>query len=328
MLCLLLIGLNQNNLKAWVASIVTALILFSLYLCGCRALPVSAPLTSNAVSPTLNGLTGKNTHVEKFELPGREFTISSNGTLYFVDTNNSSTVQKINLQKQEQFEKFIELGEWIKQPEDDDLDIDDLWIDHKERLVLAESVSGKILRISPDARKLENLADSYDGYRLSTTQGLTGSRRGELFVGSPHAATLYRIDAVTGKVSILNEDLVRSNDLCLDPNQTRLLVAENDPNRVLVYDLDDDDSMKFGWTLLHFSEEEDQVNSLEFVGKNSELLIVLLGKTKLQIYNLTEGRLVHESSLPFSCNRLRVYGNRIYLQTKNHITRVRIPKIL
>ena len=96
---------------------------------------------------------------------------------------------KADLKSPDLTSHFIDLKEWLKWEEGTDLIIDDLWVDFDGRLILAESTSGKILRVSKDARKLENLADSYDGYRMAKIDGL-GEIRMAIFMSDPRTLRL------------------------------------------------------------------------------------------------------------------------------------------
>jgi len=184
---------------------------------------------------------------QKFLLKGASFSISRKGLIYFVDLSDPSIVLKADLRFPDLTSQFLDLKEWLKWEEGTDLIIDDLWVDFEGRLILAESTTGKILRISKDARKLENLADSYDGYRMAKIDGLRGNQNDDIYVGSPHTATLYKINSLQGRLSILNDDLVRSNDIVIDDLGTRLVVAESDPNRLAVYDLNSSNETIIGW---------------------------------------------------------------------------------
>jgi len=296
-------------------------------LSGCLGLSPMQERGEGRVSTPPAVLSPPQTSQQKFRLEGGVFSISTDGLLYFVDLKNRSRVHRVNLQNMGEEEEFINLEEWLNHGDGARFQIDDLWLDHEGRLLLAESSTGKILRISQDARKLENLADSYDGYRFSQIKGLVGSRTGEIFVGSPHAATLYRIDTVKGKINVLNEDLVRSSDLSIDLSGNRLLVAESDPNRIVVYDLDHNDSIHLGWTLIDFPNQEDEPYSLTFLGTPKDHLMVLLGDgSRLQVYNLARGRMVHTQILPFLARRVRIHQSWIYLQAEDCIVRKKIPQ--
>ena len=263
---------------------------------------------------------------QDFLVIGRQFSISKDGILYFVDFKNHSVVKKFAPSKDEVGEKFIDLKEWLNEDEHNDLQIDDLWIDPLGRLILAESTTGKILRISPDARKMENLADSYDGYRFSTIAGLTGSPSGDLFIGSPNSATVYRHDLTLGKLFVLNEDLVRSNDMLIDSTGSRLLVAESGPNRVVVYDLNCSGNLSYGWNLVEFPKGQAKPLSIDFLNNEENLLAVLLDRgKKLQILDLRGGKLLKSIVLPFPCQKIRSHGRWIYMQTRKGIRRIKIP---
>ena len=298
-------------------------------LCGCLGPSPMQESREGRVSTPPAVLSPPKPSQQKFRLEGGVFSISTDGLLYFVDLKNRSRVYRVNLQNMGEEEKFINLEEWLNHGDGARFQIDDLWLDHEGRLLLAESSTGKIIRISQDARKLENLADSYDGYRFSQIKGLVGSGTGEIFVGSPHAATLYRIDTVKGKINVLNEDLVRSSDLSIDLSGNRLLVAESDPNRIVVYDLDHNDSIHLGWTLIDFPNQEDRPQSLTFLRTPKDHLMVLLGDgSKLQVYHLARGRVVHTQNLPFLARRVRIHKNWIYLQAEDYIVRKKIPQSL
>ena len=148
---------------------------------------------------------------------------------------------------------------------------------------------------------MENLADSYDGYRFSTIAGLTGSPSGDLFIGSPNSATVYRHDPTLGKLFVLNEDLVRSNDLLIDSTGSRLLVAESGPNRVVVYDLNCSGGLSRSWNLVKFPKGQAKPLSIDFLNNEENLLVVLLDRgKKLQILDLRAWKTYTEHSTTFS----------------------------
>ena len=173
---------------------------------------------------------------------------------------------------------------------------------------------------------MENLADSYDGYRFSTIAGLTGSPSGDLFIGSPNSATVYRHDLTMGKLFVLNEDLVRSNDMLIDSTGSRLLVAESGPNRVVVYDLNCSGNLSYGWNLVKFPKGQAKPLSIDFLNNEENLLAVLLDRgKKLQILDLRGGKLLQSIALPFPCQKIRSHGRWIYMQTRKGIRRIKTP---
>jgi len=262
---------------------------------------------------------------QKFLFKGVSFSISRKGLIYFVDLSDPAVVMKADLNNPDLTTLFIDLKEWLKWEEGTDLIIDDLWVDFDGRLILAESTTGKILRISTDARKLENLADSYDGYRMAKIDGLRGNQNGDIYVGSPHTATLYKINSSQGRLSILNDDLVRSNDIVIDDTGARLVVAESDPNRLAVYDLNSSNETIIGWNLVTFPDDSPPPTSLDFIDHKCRYLAVLSGNGKtIQIFDLLKGKI--RSKLPIAESmRIRCYDDWFYLQSEHGIYRKKIP---
>jgi len=262
---------------------------------------------------------------QKFLLKGASFSISRKGLIYFVDLSDPSIVLKADLRFPDLTSQFLDLKEWLKWEEGTDLIIDDLWVDFEGRLILAESTTGKILRISKDARKLENLADSYDGYRMAKIDGLRGNQNGDIYVGSPHTATLYKINSSQGRLSILNDDLVRSNDIVIDDTGARLVVAESQPNRLAVYDLNSSNETIIGWNLVTFPDNSPPPTSLDFIDRKCRYLAVLSGNGKtIQIFDLLKGKI--RSKLPIAESmRIRCHDDWFYLQSQRGIYRKKIP---
>jgi len=263
---------------------------------------------------------------KKFLLNGSSFSISREGVIYFVDLSDSSIVLQADLQSPDLTSQFLDLKEWLKWEEGTDLVIDDLWVDFKGRIILAESTTGKILRISRDARKLENLADSYDGYRMSKIDGLRGTQNGDIFVGSPYTATLYKINSLQGRLSILNDDLVRSNDIVIDDKGARLVVAESDPNRLAVYDLNSSNETIIGWNLVTFPNNSPPPISLDFIDHKFRYLAVLSGHGKIiQVFDLFRGKIRTMVQLAEATMSIRCYDGWFYLQSEHGIYRKKIP---
>ena len=103
----------------------------------------------------------------------RALALSADG-LYFGNHRKSGVIGKYALGKNKEPENFIDLTEWISATGDVDLRVEGLRLDDENRLLIAEAGTGKLLRVSPDARKLEVLADSYDGYRFATVKAPSG----------------------------------------------------------------------------------------------------------------------------------------------------------
>ena len=263
---------------------------------------------------------------EPFLLEGGSFSITEDETIYFVDLYDKSIVRKAKLGDPTKVTTFINLNEWLKVENPQAFQIDDIYSDYLGRLIVAESTSGKILRISKDARKLENLADSYDGYRFSKIKGLVGNEKDQIFIGTPNAATIYEFDPKLGKLTILNDELIRPNDFTMNRRGDRLLVAESEPNRIVVFDLDQESSVDASWDLIHLPSYEDEPISIDILKDRPNLLAVIIrNKQSLLFFNLSKGRIVKRVDLPAACTHVRSHQDWIYLQAEKGIIRMPNP---
>jgi sugar lactone lactonase YvrE len=155
--------------------------------------------------------------------------------------------------------------------------------------------------------------------------GLRGNQNGDIYIGSPHTATLYKINSLRGRLSILNDDLVRSNDIAIDDLGARLVVAESQPNRLAVYDLNSSNETIIGWNLVTFPDNSPPPTSLDFIDHKCRYLAVLSGNGKtIQIFDLLRGKI--RSKLPIvESMRIRCYDDWFYLQSERGICRKKIP---
>ena len=173
---------------------------------------------------------------------------------------------------------------------------------------------------------MENLADSYDGYRISTIDGMVESGKGDIYFGSPNSASLFKIDSTAGNLSILNDDLVRSNDLAADDYGSRLLVAESDPNRLVVFDLNHSKETILGWNLITFPDHSAAPISLDFIDQNSRFLAVLVNHgMNVLIFDLLTGKIRKRIQLADASTRIRCHQGWFYFQSEKGIYRKRIP---
>jgi sugar lactone lactonase YvrE len=272
------------------------------------------------------GVTSISKLPEPFFLEGGPFSITEDETIYFVDPHDKSIVRKAKLGNPTKVTTFINLNEWLKTENSKTFQIDDIFCDYLGRLIIAESTTGKILRISKDGRKLENLADSYDGYRFSKIKGLAGNERDQIFIGTPNAATIYEFDPRVGSLNILNDDLVRPNDFAMNRKGDRLLVAESVPSRIIVFDLNQGSSIDVSWDLIHLPSPYDEPISLDILKDRPNVLAVLLRDNQtLLFFNLVKGRIIKRVDLPAVCTHVRTHQDWIYLQAEKGIIRIPNP---
>ena len=213
---------------------------------------------------------------------------SEEGILFFANHGKSGTIGKYRLGQKSEPETFIDLSEWISSSDDQDLRVEGLRIDAEGRLLIAEAGTGKLLRFSPDARKLEILADSYDGYRFATVKDLAIGSNGDLYASSPYSGTVYRIRPDAGYVGILNEDLVRVEGLAISPDGKRLVAAEPDASRIVVFDIPDGLEPVTSWTLVDFSPSGVEPKGVVFDEKG-RLFVALGDREEVRVFDLVKG---------------------------------------
>ena len=178
---------------------------------------------------------------------------STEAELFFANYEKEGCIGKFKIDSDDPPEMFIDLSEWVSATGNSVVRAEGLRVDKQNRLLVADAGTGKLLRISPSAHKLEVLADSYDGYRFGSVKDLAISPNGDLFVSSPHSGTIYRVRTEMGYVGILNDDLVKVEGLAVSPNGKQLVAAEPDASRVVVYDIPEDLILVDSWTLVDFS---------------------------------------------------------------------------
>ena len=249
-----------------------------------------------------------NSHLSK----AANIAFSKNGLVYFTELGAEETVKKMRLDLFSEPETFVSLPEWISPVDNTEPRAEGLRIDINGRVLIAESGTGKLLRMTPDARKLEVLADSYDGYRFTTVKDLAIGQGDDLFVSSPFSATVYRIRPKEGFVGILNDDLVRVEGICISPDGKRLVAAEPDASRVVVFDIPEDLIPVESWTLVDFSPTGLEPKGLAF--DNNGLLHVGLGSNQeVRVFDLEEGRQLEVFDSGDDANVLRYFEDYLYV---------------
>jgi sugar lactone lactonase YvrE len=237
---------------------------------------------------------------------------TKNGLVYFTELGGNQIVKKMKLNVFSEPEVFMRLPEWISPSDGTSPSAEGLRVDHQDRLLIAESGTGKLLRISPDARKLEVLADSYDGYRFTTVKDLAIGRGNDLFVSSPFSGTIYRIRPQEGFIGILNEDLVRVEGISVSPDGKRLVAAEPDASRVVVFDIPEELIPVESWTLVDFSPTGVEPRGLAFDEKG--WLYVGLGQSQeVRVFDLEEGEQIDVFDSGDDADVLRYFENYLYV---------------
>lgn len=229
--------------------------------------------------------------------------INASGVLYFANYLRSGTIGQYNPAELAPPTIFIDLNEWITSFKKRSLNLHGLVVDSEGRLVGADTGTGKVVRISPNASKVEILADSYQGMLLQSVQDVALSPDGTVYASSAEEGLVYRIQPDEGKVDIVNQDLIWADGLAISPDGNRLVVTEPDAARLLVFSRQNDSFDGFPAAKLDFSDASDTPHDVAF--DESGLLYVAMGDLGLvHVFDLPENRLLQTYDVGGSVNRL------------------------
>ena len=248
---------------------------------------------------------------------------SANGDLFFANYEKEGRVGKFKIGSDELPEVFIDLTEWVSPFGDFSVRAEGLRVDNQGRLLIADAGTGKLLRISPSAHKLEVLADSYDGYRFGSVKDLAIAPNGDLFVSSPHTGTIYRIRPDIGYVGILNDDLVRVEGLAVSPNGKQLVAAEPDASRVVVYDIPEDLILVDSWTLVDFSPSGVEPRGIVFDEKG-RLFLALGDLNEVRAFDLDLGIEIARYNAGGEAESISYWNGSLFIGGGGEIRRLRL----
>ncbi len=219
---------------------------------------------------------------------GGGLAFSLEGDIYVANFKKEGQIGRFNPNQNGSVEIFIDLTEWVSTVGESSVRAEGLRVDKEDRLLVADAGTGKLLRISPTANKLEVLADSYDGYRFESVKDLAIAPNGDLFVSSPYSGTIYRIRPDIGYVGILNDDLVRVEGLAISPDGKQLIAAEPDASRVVVYNIPEDLILVDSWTLVDFSPSGVEPRGVAF-DDQGRLFLALGNLNEVRAFDLSLG---------------------------------------
>lgn len=118
--------------------------------------------------------------------------------------------------------------------------------DKQHRLIVTASVLRAIIRLSPDMKRYEVLADKYDGQKLNSPNDVTLGPDGAIYFTDPTLDLakgekqeqpfqgVYRLDA-KGKVTLLTKDLEQPNGLAFSPNGKYLYIDDTKQRNIRRY---------------------------------------------------------------------------------------------
>ncbi|MEX0585867.1 MAG: SMP-30/gluconolactonase/LRE family protein [Pirellulales bacterium] len=134
-----------------------------------------------------------------------------------------------------------------------------LKIDKNGRLIAADAGTGRLLRISVDAKSVEVLADRCDGQPFNALNDVGLDSVGNIYFSDPGdsdaeklTGAIYRYALSTGKVTRLAGSLAYPNGLGVTPDKKHLCVSESQKFRMLIYDLADDGRVSNERVLIDF----------------------------------------------------------------------------
>lgn len=315
----------ETNLKHRLDCFVTVFFLSLLGGVGCVMVPkvkIVQPLVSDGdVLPSNEGVSREVVVSPLNQSGGIAF--SRNGELFFANFEKEGVIGKLALDLNNTKQVFIDLTEWVSPVGEFSSRAEGLRFDNEGRLLVADAGTGKLLRISPTAHKLEILADSYDGYRFGSVKDLAVAHNGDLFVSSPYSGTIYRIRPDIGYVGILNDDLVRVQGLAISPDGKQLVAAEPEASRVVVYDIPDDFILVDSWTLVDFSPSGVEPRGVAFDEKGR--LFIALGKlNEVRAFDLVLGVELARYEIGTEAESIVYRDGSLYIGGDEKITRIRL----
>jgi sugar lactone lactonase YvrE len=260
-------------------------------------------------------------------IPGdRRLAFGIESKVFLTNTKQKSRVEVCRVDSLNQCRNFIDLSEWMTSFQPNTLMVSDIKVDDQGRLIIAEKGTGKLLRISPDAKKMEVLADSYDGYRFSSIEDIEIGVNGDHYLSSPESGVIYRIDPELGQVGILNENVVSPGAICIRSGHNQLIVAEPDFYRVIVFDLRKEVSSVRFRSLIDFYPQQIKPQGLAFDSQG--YLYVSLGDRKeIRVFDLLKAKEVSSINTEHFAGSLFSHENILYLGGGKKFQKIEIPEL-
>ncbi len=119
-----------------------------------------------------------------------------------------------------------------------------LKVDREGRVIAADASGARLLRIAPDGKQVEVLADAWNGEKFGGLNDVCLDLAGNIYFTDPGGSTLenpigavYRWNVADGHVARIAEGLAFPNGLAVSPDQRQLCVAETQKHRLWILDL-------------------------------------------------------------------------------------------
>jgi gluconolactonase len=129
--------------------------------------------------------------------------------------------------------------------------------DRQHRLLDCASVLRAVIRLSPDGKSYETVADRYEGKRLNSPNDVVLGPDGAIYFTDPTSNLpagqkqeipfkgVYRI-AADGQVRLLTKELVEPNGLAFSPDGTKLYIDDSTQRNIRVYAFRPDGTLRDG----------------------------------------------------------------------------------
>ena len=259
------------------------------------------------------------------QIPGTpRIAFSQDAKVYATHSKKEGRVEIFNLDSPGQRKRFIDLSEWMSPSNGKTPVVSDIKVDGQKRLILAEKGTGKLLRISPNARKLEVLADSYDGYQFASIEEVEIGLFGEYYLSSSESGVIYRVDPELGRVGILNEKKVNPGAICIRPKYNQLIVAEPDFYRIIVFDLAEGVSPVRYRTLIDFYPENVKPEDVAF-DEQGYLYVSLGDRRQIWAFDLINAREVTKITTTDFAGSLFRYEKDLFLGGGAKMKKIKLP---
>ena len=259
------------------------------------------------------------------QIPGTpRIAFSQDAKVYATHSKKEGRVEIFNLDSPGQRKRFIDLSEWMSPSNGKTPVVSDIKVDGQKRLILAEKGTGKLLRISPNARKLEVLADSYDGYQFASIEEVEIGLFGEYYLSSSESGVIYRVDPELGRVGILNEKKVNPGAICIRPKYNQLIVAEPDFYRIIVFDLAEGVSPVRYRTLIDFYPENVKPGDVAF-DEQGYLYVSLGDRRQIWVFDLINAREVTKITTTDFAGSLFRYEKDLFLGGGAKMKKIKLP---
>jgi gluconolactonase len=220
-----------------------------------------------------------------------------------------------------------------------------LTLDDKGHLVLCQHGDRRMGRMdapldNPQS-KFINLADKFNGKRLSSPNDAIFSSKGELFFTDPPYGLLSQSDndpakeisrngvykvKKNGEVVLLTDSLTRPNGLAFFPGEKKLLVANSDPQRANWYVFDvDGDKLTNGKVFYHAASERGMKGLPDGLKIDKKGNVFATGPGGLHIFN-KNGKLLGRLRLDEATSNCSLSGDEktLYITNDMYVLRFKM----